>query len=65
MKRTVLYKSVDPYYPDQTHVFIGSDEEEIDRQQYEFEQFLGREHPAGIMFIYKAHRIAEKSTDYQ
>ena len=37
--------------------FIGVDEQSIDDQIYEFEQWIGRDHPAGITFIYKAETI--------
>ena len=49
----VFYEAIDPYYASQTQTFIGADEEDCLNQKYEFEKWLGREHPAGIKMIYR------------
>lgn len=51
------YRAIDPYYSDQIQTFIGSDINSIDEQIYEFERWLGREHPNGIVTIYKTEII--------
>ena len=51
MKRKIKYIAIDPYYSDHTQVFIGADEEEINRQIYEYEAWLGRNHPAGNLLF--------------
>lgn len=53
MTLIVYYESIDPYYSSHDQVFIGIDEESCYRQKYEFEEWLGREHPNGIRNIYK------------
>ena len=53
MKATINYKAIDPYYSYQTQTFIGENQESIERQIYEFEKYLGREHPTGITAIYR------------
>ena len=63
MIREVWYKAIDPYYSDQVQTFIGSDYASLDEQEYEFNQWLGREHPAGLMFIYEMHTIYESDCD--
>lgn len=57
MKKSFLYKSIDPYYSDQTQTFIGMDETEINNQISEFNEHLGRNHPSGIEFIYKIEKL--------
>ena len=57
MKVIIEYKSIDPYYSDQTQTFVGENMELIDNQIYEFKQYLGREHPSGISFIYRPRII--------
>lgn len=59
MRRAIWYEAIDPYYSDQVQTFIGFTHEDLDEQQYDFEQYLGREHSAGISFIYKSHIIFE------
>lgn len=66
MIRKVWYEAIDPYYPDQVQTFIGTTFEELDEQEYEHNQWLGRNHPAGIMFVYKTHTIYESDCeDYE
>lgn len=64
MIRKVKYKAIDPYYSDMEEVFIAGSLDELDSQQYEFEKYLGRNHPAGIRFIYKAEIISETGNEY-
>lgn len=59
MTRKVWYKAIDPYYSDQVHTFIGASWGDLDEQEYEFDKWLGREHPAGISFIYDKITIYE------
>ena len=59
MKRVVKYTAIDPYYSDVIQEYIGFTEEEIDSIQYETEKFMGREHPSGIMSLYKTEIIEE------
>lgn len=56
----IKYEAVDPYYSDEMQTFIGYDIDDCWEQCTEFEKWLGREHPAGIMFIYKTHILEEK-----
>lgn len=56
----VKYKATDPYYSDQIQTFIGCDINSCWDQMYEFEEWLGREHPAGIRFMYKIEIIEER-----
>lgn len=56
----VRYKAIDPYYSDQCQSFIGYNIEECWGQKYEFEEWLGRNHPSGIMTIYKCEILKEK-----
>ena len=53
MVRKVWYEAIDPYYSDCVQTFIGASWEDLDNQEYEHDKWLGREHPAGIRFIYK------------
>jgi len=53
MIRIVKYLAIDPYYSSFTEKFIGTTETEIDDLEYDLDQYLGRDHPAGIRFIYK------------
>lgn len=57
MVKTIKYHPIDPYYSPIVQSFIGIDEESIDSQIYEFEQWLGRDHPCGIKFIYRPETI--------
>ncbi len=59
MVRKVWYEAIDPYYSDCVQTFIGSSWEDLDGQEYEHDKWLGREHPAGIRFIYEKHTIYE------
>ena len=53
MKLTVYYEAIDPYYSSHDQTFIGPNEESCYSQKYEFEEWLGRNHPNGINNIYK------------
>ena len=44
MKRIVKYIAIDPYYSDQEQVYIGANAEEIDKIQWETEEFMAKEH---------------------
>lgn len=57
MVKTIKYHPLDPYYSPMVQSFIGIDEQSIDDQIYEFEQWIGRDHPAGITSIYRAETI--------
>ena len=59
MTRKVWYEAIDPYYSDVVQTFIGTSWEDLDNQEYEQDKWLGREHPAGIRFIYDKHIIYE------
>lgn len=66
MVRKVWYEAIDPYYTDWVQTFIGATWEDLDNQEYEHDKWLGREHPAGIRFIYDKHTIYESDcTDYE
>lgn len=65
MKRRILYKSIDPYYSDFEIAFIGIDEKDIDGQIYEFNQYVGREHPSGISTIYKPKIMTDSSLEHK
>lgn len=56
----IKYKATDPYYSDQVQTFIGIDANDCWTQMYEFEEWLGKEHPCGIRFIYKTEIIEER-----
>ena len=63
MKIIKKYTAIDPYYTDQIQTFIGEDINSIDEQIYEFEKWLGKEHPLGIGAIYKEEVIYDSSVD--
>ena len=56
----IYYESICPYYSSMVQTFIGVDEQDCWNQKYEFEKWLGREHPAGIKFIYRDKILDEK-----
>lgn len=56
----IKYEAIDPYYSDQVQTFIGETIESCDEQRYEFERYLGRNHPHGFMAIYSPIVIEEK-----
>ena len=56
----VKYIAIDPYYSDNTQSFIGYDIDECWSQKYDFDKWLGREHPSGIRTIYKCEIVLEK-----
>ena len=58
MKRIVKYIAIDPYYSDITHAYIGSTEEEIDKIQYETEEFMRGEHYS-LSIIYRKEIIQD------
>lgn len=60
MKRVVKYNAIDPYYSDFDITFIGADLDSLDYQQYELENYLGREHCNGIGSIYRPEIIEER-----
>ena len=53
MKLIVRYEAIDPYYSSQEQVFIGINEESCYSQRVEFEEWLGRNHPNGMINIYE------------
>ena len=65
MKAVINYKAIDPYYSDQRQAFIGETRESIDNQIYEFEKYLGREHPSGISTIYKKEEYKQSKLPKQ
>ena len=56
----IKYVAIDPYYSDQEQSFIGCDIEDCWSQKYDFDQWLGREHPMGMKAIYKEQILQEK-----
>lgn len=56
----VKYKAKDRYYSDQIQTFVGMDINSCWDQMYNFEEWLGREHPSGIMSIYNSEIIKEE-----
>ena len=48
MKIRKKYVAIDPYYSDFEISFIGDNLDKIDEQIFDFEKYLGREHPSGI-----------------
>lgn len=66
MVRKVWYEAIDPSCTDCVQTFIGATWEDLDNQEYEHDKWLGREHPAGIRFIYDKHTIYESDcSDYE
>ena len=59
MIRKVWYEAIDPYHSDEVQTFIGATWEDLDEQETEFNKWLGRNHPAGIIFLFRAHTIYE------
>jgi hypothetical protein len=56
----IRYKAVDPYYSTHEQTFIGVNLDDCDNQRFEYEQWLGREHPSGIMTIFKPEILEER-----
>lgn len=56
----IRYNAIDPYYSTCVQTFIGETLDDCEAQQVEFEEWLGREHPHGIMSIYKPEILEEK-----
>lgn len=56
----IRYNAIDPYYSTHVQTFIGIDLNDCEAQKVEFEKWLGREHPSGIMSIYKPEILEEK-----
>lgn len=63
MIRKVWYEAIDPYYSDEVQTFVGATWEELNDLEYEHNKWLGRNHSAGIMCIYKTHTIYESDCD--
>lgn len=59
-KLRVRYIAIDPYYSTHEQTFIGATLDDCGEQQFEYEQWLGREHPAGIKCIFKTEILEEK-----
>lgn len=56
----IRYKAVDPYYSTHEQTFIGVNLDDCDNQRFEYEQWLGRELPSGIMTIFKPEILEER-----
>lgn len=56
----IRYKAVDPYYSTHEQTFIGVNLDDCDNQRFEYEQWLGREHPSGIRTIFKPEILEER-----
>lgn len=56
----IRYKAVDPYYSTHEQTFIGVNLDDCDNQRFEYEQWLGSEHPSGIMTIFKPEILEER-----
>ena len=56
----IRYNAVDPYYSTHEQTFIGVNLDDCDNQRFEYEQWLGREHPSGIMTIFKPELLEER-----
>lgn len=56
----IRYNAIDPYYSTQVQTFIGETLDACEAQQAEFEEWLGRNHPAGIMSIYCPEILEER-----
>lgn len=56
----IRYNAIDPYYSTTEQTFIGMSLDDCWTQKCEFEQWLGRNHPAGIMCIYRPEILEEK-----
>lgn len=56
----IRYKAVDPYYSTHEQTFIGVNLDDCDNQRFEYEQWLGREHPSGIMTIFIPEILEER-----
>lgn len=57
----IKYVAIDPYYSDLEQSFIGYDIEDCWSQKYDFDIWLGREHPMGMKAIYKEEILQEKT----
>lgn len=56
----IKYIAIDPYYSDQKQSFIGYNIDDCWSQKYDFDEWLGRNHPSGIDTIYKWEIMNEK-----
>ena len=56
----IRYNAVDPYYSTHEQTFIGVNLDDCDNQRFEYEQWLGREHPSGIMTIFEPEILEER-----
>lgn len=59
-KLIVKYTPIDPYYSTFEQTFISETIDGCEEQQFEFEEWLGREHKNGIMAIYKTEILQIK-----
>lgn len=59
-KLKVKYTPIDPYYSTFEQTFISETIDGCEEQQFEFEEWLGREHRNGIMSIYKTEILQIK-----
>ena len=59
-KLRVKYIPIDPYYSTFEQTFISETIDGCEEQQFEFEEWLGREHKNDIMSIYKVEVLELK-----
>jgi hypothetical protein len=59
MKRTIRYEAISEDYNTHEITFIGEDEASLDRQEYEHEEWLNREHSGNLWNIYKSILIGQ------
>jgi hypothetical protein len=53
MKRKLRYEAMSDDYTTHEITFIGEDEASLDRQEYEHEQYLNREHSGNLCNAFK------------
>lgn len=56
----IKYVAIDPYYSDHEQSFIGYNIDDCWSQKFEFDEWLGREHPMGYKTLYKCEILQEK-----
>ena len=56
----VRYNAINPYYSTHIQTFIGVSLADCEDQKCEYEEWLGRNHPAGIISIYRLEIMEEK-----
>ena len=59
-KLIVKYIPIDPYYSTFEQTFIADTIDGCEEQQFEFEEWLGKEHKKDIMAIYKIEILQVK-----